>query len=156
LFFYCIYCVISVLHLPLFYLGQNKNQYMMGYLLWRVQRGLHCDVEIKMQVPGHTRYVLSWNAVHNDNHYMWDKTHLSNTSKVWFLLLRPIYNFLMLYWWRIRSHQEAVPADRRWDVDAIGRCSRQIKLDKQKRPIQQSHGRPNMGVVCPSHIFNTE
>lgn len=35
--------------------GQNKNQYMLGYLCWRVMTGRHEEIEYSMQIPGHTR-----------------------------------------------------------------------------------------------------
>ncbi|XP_056016262.1 uncharacterized protein LOC125677744 [Ostrea edulis] len=35
--------------------GQNKNRYVIGYLLWRVLIGLHRAIELHMQIPGHTK-----------------------------------------------------------------------------------------------------
>ncbi|XP_056002594.1 uncharacterized protein LOC130049247 isoform X2 [Ostrea edulis] len=35
--------------------GQNKNRYVIGYLLWRVMIGLHRAIELHMQIPGHTK-----------------------------------------------------------------------------------------------------
>ncbi|XP_056003731.1 uncharacterized protein LOC125678765 [Ostrea edulis] len=35
--------------------GQNKNRYVIGYLLWRVMIGLYRAIELHMQIPGHTK-----------------------------------------------------------------------------------------------------
>ena len=35
--------------------GQNKNKYVIGYLLWRVMIGLHRAIDLHMQIPGHTK-----------------------------------------------------------------------------------------------------
>ena len=38
--------------------GQNKNRYVIGYLLWRVMTGRHDVIEYMMQVPGHARCLV--------------------------------------------------------------------------------------------------
>lgn len=38
--------------------GQNKNQYMLAYLCWRVLMGFHERISLKMQIPGHTRCLV--------------------------------------------------------------------------------------------------
>lgn len=38
--------------------GQNKNRYIIGYLLWRVMTGRHEEIELMMQIPGHTRCLI--------------------------------------------------------------------------------------------------
>lgn len=38
--------------------GQNKNQYVIAYLCWRVMTGRHCEIELCMQIPGHTRCLI--------------------------------------------------------------------------------------------------
>lgn len=38
--------------------GQNKNWYTVAYLAWRVMRGLHQDIELHMQIPGHTKCIV--------------------------------------------------------------------------------------------------
>jgi len=43
-----------------YHLGLNKNQYMFMYLLWRVHRRLHCEIEMKMHLSEYTTYVLSY------------------------------------------------------------------------------------------------
>ncbi|WAQ99780.1 hypothetical protein MAR_024153 [Mya arenaria] len=35
--------------------GQNKNRYVLAYLSWRIQMGLHEEILLLMQIPGHTR-----------------------------------------------------------------------------------------------------
>ena len=36
--------------------GQNKNNYMMWYLMWRVMNGLHKRVTLSFMIPGHTKF----------------------------------------------------------------------------------------------------
>ena len=38
--------------------GQNKNNYMLWYLLWRVGHGLHKKISLNFMVPGHTKINL--------------------------------------------------------------------------------------------------
>lgn len=40
--------------------GQNKNRYMMQYLLWRVLTGLHKEVMISFLPVGHTKFAPDW------------------------------------------------------------------------------------------------
>ena len=35
--------------------GQNKNKYVIGYLLWRFMIGLHRAIDLHMQIPGQTK-----------------------------------------------------------------------------------------------------
>lgn len=44
--------------------GQNKNQYMLGYLCWRVMTGRHEEIEYSMQIPGHTRCLVDSGFAH--------------------------------------------------------------------------------------------
>jgi len=36
--------------------GQNKNNYMVWYLLWRTMNGLHEEISLSFMVPGHTKF----------------------------------------------------------------------------------------------------
>ncbi|XP_053386664.1 uncharacterized protein LOC128550843 [Mercenaria mercenaria] len=38
--------------------GQNKNQYVIGYFMWRVMTGRHQEIEYHMQIPGHARCLV--------------------------------------------------------------------------------------------------
>ncbi|WAR29179.1 hypothetical protein MAR_002747 [Mya arenaria] len=38
--------------------GQNKNRYVLAYLSWRIQMGLHEEILLLMQIPGHTRCLV--------------------------------------------------------------------------------------------------
>jgi len=38
--------------------GQNKNRFVIGYLLWRVMTGRHDVIEYMMLVPGHARCLV--------------------------------------------------------------------------------------------------
>lgn len=38
--------------------GQNKNQFVIGYFMWRVMTGRHTQLEYLMQVPGHARCLV--------------------------------------------------------------------------------------------------
>ena len=40
--------------------GQNKNKYMMQYLMWRVKSGLHTDITILFLPVGHTKFAPDW------------------------------------------------------------------------------------------------
>lgn len=40
--------------------GQNKNRYMMYYLMWRVLTGLHREVKISFLLVGHTKFAPDW------------------------------------------------------------------------------------------------
>ena len=40
--------------------GQNKNRYMMAYLLWRVLVGLSEEVTISFLLVGHTKFAPDW------------------------------------------------------------------------------------------------
>nr|XP_022308369.1 uncharacterized protein LOC111114368 [Crassostrea virginica] len=38
--------------------GQNKNRYVMAYFCWRILVGLHREVTIHFQIPGHTKCLV--------------------------------------------------------------------------------------------------
>ena len=38
--------------------AQNKNQYVMGYMMWRVLTGQHDKITYSMQTPGHARCLI--------------------------------------------------------------------------------------------------
>ena len=40
--------------------GQNKNNIMMRYLMWRVLTGLHMSACISFMVAGHTKFAPDW------------------------------------------------------------------------------------------------
>ena len=40
--------------------GQNKNNHMMRYLMWRVATGLNSSVSINFMVAGHTKFAPDW------------------------------------------------------------------------------------------------
>lgn len=40
--------------------GQNKNRYVMSYLMWRVLTGLHQEIKISFLLVGHTKFSLDW------------------------------------------------------------------------------------------------
>ena len=40
--------------------GQNKTQYLMYYLMWRVMIGLHKEVKISFLPVGHTNFSPDW------------------------------------------------------------------------------------------------
>ena len=40
--------------------GQNKNNIMVGYLLWRVLTGLHNNITLSFMVAGHTKFSPDW------------------------------------------------------------------------------------------------
>ena len=39
-------------------LGQNKNRFLLGYVLWRVKTGRHKDDALHFQIPVHTRCLI--------------------------------------------------------------------------------------------------
>ena len=40
--------------------GQNKNRYLMAYLLWRVMTGLHVEITISFLLVGHSKFSPDW------------------------------------------------------------------------------------------------
>lgn len=40
--------------------GQNKNNYLLWYLSWRVDTGLHTTVELSFLLAGHTKFAPDW------------------------------------------------------------------------------------------------
>ena len=40
--------------------GQNKNRFMMYYLMWRVLIGLHNEIKISFLPVGHTKFAPDW------------------------------------------------------------------------------------------------
>jgi len=40
--------------------GQNKNQYIMSYLMWRILTGLHKEIRISFLPVGHTKFAPDW------------------------------------------------------------------------------------------------
>lgn len=54
--------------------GQNKNNYVLGYLCWAVLVGLCHDVEISFMIPGHTKFSC-------DAYFGIFKSKLSKTDK---------------------------------------------------------------------------
>ena len=40
--------------------GQNKNCYVMAYLMWRVLTGLHKEIKISFLLVGHTKFAPDW------------------------------------------------------------------------------------------------
>lgn len=40
--------------------GQNKNNYVLWYLAWRVLKGLHTEVSISFMPAGHTKFAPDW------------------------------------------------------------------------------------------------
>ena len=40
--------------------GQNKNNIMVGYLLWRVLTGLHRSITLSFMIAGHTKFSPDW------------------------------------------------------------------------------------------------
>ena len=40
--------------------GQNKNRFMLWYLLWRCYRGLHEEITLNFLVTGHTKFAPDW------------------------------------------------------------------------------------------------
>ncbi|XP_034338748.2 uncharacterized protein [Magallana gigas] len=44
--------------------GQNKNCYVMAYFCWRVMVGLHREVTVRFQIPGHTKCLVDAGFAH--------------------------------------------------------------------------------------------
>lgn len=44
--------------------GQNKNRYVMAYFCWRVMVGLHREVTVRFQIPGHTKCLVDAGFAH--------------------------------------------------------------------------------------------
>ena len=40
--------------------GQNKNRFMMYYLMWRCLTGLHDEIKISFLIVGHTKFAPDW------------------------------------------------------------------------------------------------
>ena len=40
--------------------GQNKNNYVLWYLMWRVLTGRHSEVTLSFLVVGHTKFSPDW------------------------------------------------------------------------------------------------
>ena len=40
--------------------GQNKNRYMLFYLIWRTRHGLHRNINLNFMVVGHTKFAPDW------------------------------------------------------------------------------------------------
>lgn len=40
--------------------GQNKNRFMMYYLMWRVLCGLHDEITLSFLIVGHTKFAPDW------------------------------------------------------------------------------------------------
>ena len=49
--------------------GQNKNNTMVGYLLWRVLTGLHEYITLSFMVAGHTKFSPDWCFGLRGEHY---------------------------------------------------------------------------------------
>jgi len=67
--------------------GQNKNQFVFYYLIWRVICGLNDSIELSFMVPGHTKCVADQNFGHlkrkfmkNDVFSLEDLTKIVNES----------------------------------------------------------------------------
>ena len=53
----------------MYFPGQNKNRYVMGYLAWRVMTGLNKEITYMMQVPGHGRCLVDAGFAHLKQKY---------------------------------------------------------------------------------------
>ena len=53
----------------MYFPGQNKNRYVMGYLAWRVMTGLNKEITYMMQVPGHGRCLVDAGFAHLKRKY---------------------------------------------------------------------------------------
>lgn len=62
--------------------GQNKNQYVIGYFMWRVMTKQHNRIEFKMQIPGHARCLI-------------DKDLLFSKSCTGGVIVKPLSNLKM-------------------------------------------------------------
>ena len=40
--------------------GQNKNRFMMYYLMWRILCGLHHEITLSFLIVGHTKFAPDW------------------------------------------------------------------------------------------------
>ncbi|XP_070210181.1 uncharacterized protein [Littorina saxatilis] len=40
--------------------GQNKNNFVMWYLIWRVMKGLHTEINVHFMPAGHTKFAPDW------------------------------------------------------------------------------------------------
>ena len=40
--------------------GQNKNKYMMWYMMWRVIHGLHDNISVNFMISGNTKFAPDW------------------------------------------------------------------------------------------------
>ena len=40
--------------------GQNKNHFMIYYLMWRVMTGLHKEITLSFLLVGHTKFAPDW------------------------------------------------------------------------------------------------
>ena len=40
--------------------GQNKNNIIVGYLLWRMLTGLHDNITLSFMIAGHTKLLPDW------------------------------------------------------------------------------------------------
>lgn len=40
--------------------GQNKNKFMLWYLLWRTMHGLHNSINLNFMIVGHTKFAPDW------------------------------------------------------------------------------------------------
>ena len=40
--------------------GQNKNRFMVYYLMWRVMTGLHKEIKLSFLLVGHTKFAPDW------------------------------------------------------------------------------------------------
>ena len=40
--------------------GQNKNQFVLQYLAWRIVKGLHTSISLHFMLPGHTKFAPDW------------------------------------------------------------------------------------------------
>ena len=40
--------------------GQNKNKFLMWYMMWRVIHGLHDKISVNFMISGHTKFAPDW------------------------------------------------------------------------------------------------
>jgi hypothetical protein len=40
--------------------GQNKNNVMLSYLMWRVATGLNTEIHLHFMIAGHTKFAVDW------------------------------------------------------------------------------------------------
>ena len=60
--------------------GQNKNNYVLWYLAWRVIKGLHSSITINFMVPGHTKFAPDWCFGLMKQRYR--RTHVSSLADI--------------------------------------------------------------------------